>query len=355
MKRLWLMFGFIFLASFAVLLWVGTEIFREAAPIPAKVVTTDGKTLATADDISSGQNVWQAMGGMQVGSIWGHGSYVAPDWTADYLHHEAMFIADKLAEKEFSATFEKLDAEKQAVIKSRLKTMLRTNTYDASSGVLTVDPMRMEAFREILAKNSKTFTDGNADYAIQKGAQSDPERLRKLNTFFFWTAWASAADRPGKAISYTSNFPAEPMVDNVPTADTIVWTGVSVIALIAGIGMMVWYFAGLRQETPTDDAPNSDPLIGFQPTPSQKATTKYFLIVTLLFLLQIILGVITAHYGVEGMGFYGIPLADILPYVVTRTWHVQLGIFWIATAWLAPDYLSDRLSADTNPSIKTRC
>ena len=47
------------------------------------------------------------------------------------------------------------------------------------------------------------------------------------------------------------------------------------------------------------------------------------------------MGVITAHYGVEGDGFYGIPLDDILPYTVTRTWHMQLGIFWIATAWLA--------------------
>jgi len=44
---------------------------------------------------------------------------------------------------------------------------------------------------------------------------------------------------------------------------------------------------------------------------------------------------VTAHYGVEGQGFYGIPLAKYLPYVVSRTWHTQLGIFWIATAWLA--------------------
>ena len=76
-------------------------------------------------------------------------------------------------------------------------------------------------------------------------------------------------------------------------------------------------------------------MIGDTLTPSQKATVKYFLVVSLLFLLQIIMGIITAHYGVEGGGFYGIPLQDYLPYVVTRTWHTQLGIFWIATAWLA--------------------
>ena len=62
---------------------------------------------------------------------------------------------------------------------------------------------------------------------------------------------------------------------------------------------------------------------------------KYFWIVAALILVQIVMGVVTAHYGVEGDGFYGIPLATFLPYAVTRTWHVQLGIFWIATAWLA--------------------
>ena len=28
-------------------------------------------------------------------------------------------------------------------------------------------------------------------------------------------------------------------------------------------------------------------------------------------------------------------LAKWLPYSVARTWHLQIGIFWIATAWLA--------------------
>ncbi len=56
---------------------------------------------------------------------------------------------------------------------------------------------------------------------------------------------------------------------------------------------------------------------------------------TALLVVQILLGVITAHYSVEGSGFYGLPLQEWLPYPVARTWHVQLGLFWIATAWLA--------------------
>ncbi len=335
MKKLWILFGLVFVLSFAVLIWIGTEIFREAPPIPAQVVTTDGKVLINEGEVSDGQNVWQAMGGMQVGSIWGHGSYVAPDWTADYLHRESVFILDKLSNKEFGKDYAVLSSEQQAVMRQRLKDLMRKNTYEASTGKITIDPVRAEAFEDNLKHYSQIFTEGNKEYAIQRNAQSDPVKLRSLNSFFFWTAWGSATNRPNNTISYTSNFPAEPLIDNVPTSPTIVWTGVSVIVLIAGIGGMIWFFAGMRKEESFDDAPHSDPLIGGQITPSQKATVKYFLVVTLLFLLQIILGIITAHYGVEGHGFYGIPLAEYLPYVVTRTWHVQLGIFWIATAWLA--------------------
>ena len=335
MKRLWLLFIAVIIGSFAVLLWLGTEIFRQAPPIPTQVVTTDGKVVIADGDVSNGQNVWQALGGMQVGSIWGHGSYVAPDWTADYLHREATFILDDWAKTQGGRDYAALDAEQQAVLRQRLQTLLRTNTYNPQTNSITLDPVRARAFEENLKHYADIFANGNAAFAIQKNAQSDPAKLRRMTSFFFWTAWASATNRPGQTISYTSNFPSEPLVGNVPTSSTIVWTGVSVIALIAGIGGIVWYYAGLRKEASTDEAPHQDPLIGMTLAPSQKATVKYFLIVSLLFLLQIIMGVITAHYGVEGHGFYGIPLADYLPYAVTRTWHTQLGIFWIATAWLA--------------------
>src|SRR6266699_3494677 len=110
MKKLWFVFGLIFLISFCILGWVGTEIFRQAPPIPAKVLLNDG-------EIERGQNVWQALGGMQVGSIWGHGSYVAPDWTADWLHRESVFILDRWSNEAYQVPFEKLDQEKQAQLR----------------------------------------------------------------------------------------------------------------------------------------------------------------------------------------------------------------------------------------------
>jgi len=335
MRKLWLIFIAIFVFSFAILGWVGTEIFRQAPPIPREVVTTEGQVLIAAEEISNGQNVWQAMGGMESGSIWGHGSYVAPDWSADYLHREALFILNDWSHKDFSNDYDNLASEQKAVLRQRLQDTVRKNNYDEASGRLTIEPVRAHAFEDNLKHYTDVFTNGKTVYAVQRNAQADPAKLRQLNAFFFWTSWASATNRPNNTISYTSNFPSEPLVGNVPTSSAIVWTGVSVIMLLAGIGWLVWYYASRETESVSDHVPDDDPLIGAQISPSQKATVKYFLVVTLLFLLQIAMGMLTAHYGVEGGGFFGIPLADYLPYVVTRTWHTQLGIFWIATAWLA--------------------
>jgi nitric oxide reductase large subunit len=37
--------------------------------------------LFDGNTIQNGQGVWQSLGGQEIGSIWGHGAYVAPDWS----------------------------------------------------------------------------------------------------------------------------------------------------------------------------------------------------------------------------------------------------------------------------------
>src|SRR3954454_15721471 len=82
---------------FGALLFFGAQIYHSKPPIPGLVRTASGQVLYTRADIERGQNVWQSMGGMQQGSIWGHGSYVAPDWSADWLHREAATLRDSIA------------------------------------------------------------------------------------------------------------------------------------------------------------------------------------------------------------------------------------------------------------------
>jgi nitric oxide reductase subunit B len=335
MKRLWIGFTAVVVLSFLVLIWAGVQIYQQHPPIPTKVITTDGREVIGTGEIAAGQNVWQAMGGMELGSVWGHGSYAAPDWTADWLHRECIYILNAWSVVHYREPFEQLSAEDQSVLRTRLTKLMRTNTYSPRTGVLTVDTMRAQAFRANAAHYSEVFTKGSDSYSIPAGALKDPKALRELSAFYFWTSWAASTNRPGQDITYTSNWPHEDLVDNHPTPGSVVWTGVSIILLLAGIGGMVWYNASKRKESISSTLPDSDPLLNAKPTPSQRAVVKYFWVVTGLIVGQIIVGVITAHYGVEGNGFYGIPLAQWLPYVVARTWHVQIGLFWIATAWLA--------------------
>jgi nitric oxide reductase subunit B len=336
MKRLWISFAAILVVSFSVLGWIGTRIYQEMPPIPARVITTtDGSVVVADGDIARGQNVWQSMGGMEIGSIWGHGSYVAPDWTADWLHREATFVLDEWATTELGQPYDQIPAEQQARLRGRLEEMYRRNTYDASSGVIRVEPIRARAFEACLQHYSDVFQHGNTAYAIPAGTISTPERMRQMAGFIFWTAWSASANRPGDTVSYTHNWPHEPLIGNRPSGDTVLWTGVSIIMLLAGICAMVWWYATQKHEAPPQTLPASDPLARWKATPSQRATLKYFWVVSALILVQMGMGVITAHYGVEGDGFYGIKISSILPYSVARTWHVQVGIFWIATAWLA--------------------
>lgn len=349
MRRLWIGFTLVMVLSFLVLGWIGTRIYQEKPPIPDRVVTTHGIVVVDEGEIAAGQNVWQSLGGMEVGSVWGHGSYVAPDWTADWLHREATIILDRWSNEEFGTAYAQLDDERKAQLQGRLTQEMRTNTYDATTGAVTVSPVRAEAFQANLEHYSDVFANGKSEYAIPAGAVSDPDRLKKLSAFFFWSAWAATTNRPNDQITYTHNWPYEPLVGNRPTGETVVWTGVSIIMLLAGISAMVWWYAARKAEEDEPLLPETDPLGEWVATPSQRATIKYFWVVTLLILLQMLLGVVTAHYGVEGDGFYGIPLSDWLPYSVTRTWHVQMGLFWIATAWLAAGLFIGPLVSEHEP------
>lgn len=335
MRRLWTAFILVVIISFAVLGWSGFKIYQEKPPIPESVVTSEGVTVVPSDDILAGQRIWRGMGGMELGSIWGHGSYVAPDWTADWLHRECTFILDEWAQAEGVDSYDALPGEQQAALRERLRELVRTNSYNPSTNTLTLAPIRARAFEHNVAYYQRLFTEGQAEYAIPENTLTDRAAIRKLASFFFWSSWAASTNRPNDEISYTSNWPHEPLIENRPTSDAIIWTGFSIIMLLAGIGMLVWYHASRRQEPVAESIPADDPLLTFKAFPSQVAVVKYFWTVAGLFLLQMLLGVITAHYGVEGGGFYGIPIDKWLPYTITRTWHTQLGIFWIATAWLA--------------------
>lgn len=339
-RRLWRWLGLIFVLSFGALGYLGWQIYLAAPPIPQRVVTTDGDVLFTGEQIQHGQQAWMAAGGQQLGTVWGHGSYVAPDWSADWLHREAVALTARRSAEQARATPAMTEADKAAVA-SRVRQEMRRNGYDEASGTLTVSAERAQAIREVAAHFDGLFgTEPSLaklreQYAMTDGALPEKDDRQALTAFFFWTAWAATTNRPGETgLSYTSNWPHEPLVGNTMSTSAAMWSMASIVLLLAGIAAMLWLHKGDKDEEAAQ-VPAADPLLGAKATPSMKATRKYFFVVIGLMLLQIAMGVITAHYAVEGQSFFGLPLAQLLPYTVSRTVHTQVGIFWIATAWLA--------------------
>src|SRR5688572_24528439 len=165
-RKLWLGLAALLIASFAVLLWAGGEIFRAAPPVPEQVVAEDGTVVYTRADIERGRQVWQSMGGMQLGSIWGHGGYVAPDWSADWLHREAVGMLDLWARADGGmATYADLDPETQGRLRSRLAREMRHNTYDPDTGTITLSRDRVAALSNTAAHYESLF--GNDPYTAE--------------------------------------------------------------------------------------------------------------------------------------------------------------------------------------------
>jgi len=341
-KKLWFTLIGVLIVTFSLLGYYGAEVYRQAPPIPGQIVAPGKEVLYTKERILDGQTAWQSVGGMQLGSIWGHGAYQAPDWTADWLHRELENWLDLAAQQQFQKPFAQLDAAGQAVLRDRLKTEYRTNTYDAATDTATVSTLRADAIALTAAYYDQLFSDAPAlqksreHFAMKENTLPSAERRAQMAGFFFWTAWAAATQRPGQQATYTNNWPHEPLIGNVPSGENIVWSVASVVILLAGIGFLVWAWAFLRDHNEALPAPAArDPLTTFALTPSQQALGKYLFLVVALFVFQVFIGGFTAHYTVEGQKFYGVDVSRWFPYALTRTWHIQAALFWIATGFLA--------------------
>jgi nitric oxide reductase subunit B len=315
----------VFIFGFFVLGFLAYETYSGEPPIPDRVVDPGGHVLFTRADILNGQSVFLRNGLMEYGSIFGHGAYLGPDFTADYLHRAALIVL-----REYGGQTDQ--ARAQTV------TDFTANRYDRNTGTLQFTEPDVHAFSQLQTYYAEFLGNPTTKYGLRPHAISDPEQIRQLTAFFSWSAWASAARRPGLAYSYTNNWPPEPLVDNHATADAVVWSVLSLIALLGGIGLLLgafgrWNFLGWHGREQMS--------ISFRPpdrvflTQAQRACAWFFLVMALLFLLQTLLGGASQHYRAEISNFFGLDLARILPFNVARTWHLQLAIFWVSTSYLA--------------------
>ncbi len=313
--------------GFFVMGMLAARTYTDSMPLPDRVVGQDGQTVYTGADVTAGQQLFLRRGLQEYGSIVGHGGYLGPDYTAEYLRLSAEDIKDQLTEAGVQDPAEATSA------------MLRENRYDEDTGDLVFTPEQVAAFEAVQQHYADYFGEDSTKYGLIPKVITDEQEIHELTAFFSWTAWASAAERPGHSYSYTNNWPSEPRVDNAPTADIVVWSGLSLVALLGGLGGLFALYG--RWSRQIGWHATEQPALAFrQPgeveiTPAQKVTAYFFFVVALLFLGQSLLGGAIEHYRADLAGFFGIDLARVLPFNLARTWHVQLSLFWTAASFLA--------------------
>lgn len=313
--------------GFAVMGLLAARTYTDSMPLPQKVVGPGGDVLFTAQDITEGQAIFLRRGLQQYGSIVGHGGYLGPDYTAEYLRLAAEDVKGALTEAGVQDP------------SAKVVEMFRTNRYDEGTGILEFTAEQVAAFETITTHYADFFGTDSTKYGLLPEVITDPTEIRQLTAFFAWTAWASAAERPGHSYSYTNNWPAEPRVANGPTADIIVWSGLSLVALLVGLGGLFALYGRWSKQIGWHSA--EQPTLAFrQPgeveiTPAQRATAWFFFVVAALFLVQTLVGAAIEHYRADLSTFFGLDLAQLLPFNLARTWHVQLSLLWTAASFLA--------------------
>jgi nitric oxide reductase subunit B len=316
-----MIFGFLIMGILAY------RTYTASMPMPSNVVSESGRQLFTESDITRGQELFQARGVMQYGSVLGHGAYLGPDYTAEYLRLATDNVAEQWSMQGVSDPHDRVVAE------------FRANRYNPDTKTLVFTNKQARAFSDIEHYYADFFGENSTKYGLQPKMITDPAEIGDLTAFFAWTAWASAAQRPGHRYSYTNNWPAEYRVDNGPTGSIVVWSVLSLVALLGGLGIMLMVYGRWSQNIGWHGSemtklsfrqPGDVPL-----TRSQRAAIWFFAIVSVLFLAQTLLGGAVEHYRADLSAFYGIDLAKLLPYNLARTWHVQLSLFWTAAAFLA--------------------
>ena len=134
-----------YLIGFTVLGILAYLVYRDQPPLPASVVAGD-KMVFTRDDIMSGMNVFQRNGLMEYGSVYGHGAYLGPDFTAEYLHKTAEFLTKPYQ----GAPVSGLSA------RDRVAAELHENTYNESEDALRWSAPRAEA-HEMMVEYYRSF------------------------------------------------------------------------------------------------------------------------------------------------------------------------------------------------------
>jgi len=327
----------ILLLEFAVLIWVTTgSLYRNLKPpIPEKVLDNSGSVVFTKTDIENGQQVFLKKALMSNGSIWGHGAYMGPDFSAQYLHNLALEVRNYIALEKYNSNFSELVPDQKETLVGLTRNFLSNNRYNPESHNLLYTEPEKQSFNNQISYWKDYLQKPEVNRGLSRTLIVDQSELKQLTSFFAWAAWATTAHAPGKSYSYTNNFPYEPLIGNGPSSAAILWSALSLINLLAGIALILFFFGRFNYLGWREGKDLLPPqMVPGKPTAIERASIKFFIIALILLLFQTFAGGAMAHYFADPKGFFGFDLSSLLPSNILRSWHLQSAILWIATAYI---------------------
>jgi nitric oxide reductase subunit B len=348
----WLPFLFIFTVSISGLIYIGYQTYNEAPPIP-DYVDASGKVIISSEDILAGQEMFHRYALMEYGSMFGDGALRGPDFTAQTLHTMSESI------KEFYRIESPTEPSPLEIagIEEFVKAEIKLNKYDPATNQTLLSAAQVFAADEVNGFYQKVFLDPEFFEAFKPtGYISNPSEITQLSKFFYWGAWVCSVSRPGETYSYTHNWPFDPAAGNTPTASTMLWSILGLLGLILGLGAVMYYYGQFEQLSEEYYSKGSSEMITeeklrtFRPSATQRATFKFFYVAILLFLIQVLAGVLTVHDFVGFTSFFGFDLQALIPVTISRSWHVQISLYWISACWVGISFFILPLLAKGEPA-----
>ena len=306
--------------------------YRQAAPLPERMLDAAGATVMTRADIVAGKSGFQKADLMDYGSLYGMGSYFGEDFTAGYLVQLGHEVRDNLAIARYGKSFALVEPALQPALTEAMRTELKG--IDLSRSTVVLPDAVARAIVALRARIARLFLTDDFEHGYTRAYALDAASAAQTANFLLYSSLTTIARRPGQDVSWTANWPPEPLVGNTPTPATFQWTWASLTLLFLGIGVVLVVFRMWIEPKAANE--NYEPTLErfFTPTPSQRALWKYFVVVALVLLAQIVAGAGLAHYYTERTGFYGIIVDVWLPFAFVRDMHLQAPIVWIGMSWI---------------------
>ncbi|MBK8623079.1 MAG: cbb3-type cytochrome c oxidase subunit I [Saprospiraceae bacterium] len=340
-KNWWGPLTFILIISLLGVGLIGFQTYIDAPPM-AGFIDEKGSTILNQKTIERGQEVFHKYALMEYGSFFGDGAQRGPDFTAEALHLTSAFMTEYYIDEFKSTKRESPDSYAIKQLQEKVKQELKVNRYNKSSDMVTLTPAQVYAHGKLQNYYIDIFINDKGGLgSLPPDYIKDQQEVKDLSSFFFWGAWVCVAERPGANYSYTHNWPFDPSAGNSPTSPVILWSVLGLLAFVLMCGIVL-YFIGQYNQLPnkffkpaTKDLFSMERVSSFSPTPTQKATFKFFFVAILLFFIQVSSGLVTINDFVNWLGFFGINIQDSFPVTISRSWHLMLSLYWISTCWIA--------------------